>query len=191
MNPNSKRSVNYVLIFLLLIGTTGCIIFFIPALRRLKSDKLSAAQLQTKLTEQKQAVEGFQYPDEAEKRSWNDSKQRLKTIIVESHSNAPLFLNDELTKQATLCNITDIEVTPQSKGTLQRAPTETLPSGISENKSLFTISFHADYESLGQFLQWFDERPLQAAILSLNIKRGFPLVSVEIEVETRQFHCNF
>lgn len=166
-----------------LIGIAIFAYFFIPAFQRLKSERLFVAQLQEKLTEQRQAIEGFQYPTEGEKHSWNDSKQRLKT----TH----LLPNDELTKEASYCGIIDIVITPQSMDDRLVAPTEGLPSSISENKSLLKISFHADYESFGKFLKWFDDHPQQTSILSLNAKRGFPLLSAEMEVEVSQYFCDF
>ena len=157
--------------------------FFVPVFQRLKSERLYVAQLQEKLAKQRQTIEEFQYPTEEEKHSWNDSKQRLKTTY--------LLPNDELTKEASYCGITGIVITPQSMSDRLVAPAEGLPSNISENKSLLKISFHADYESLGKFLKWFDDHPQQTSILSLNVKRGFPLLSAEMEVEVSQYLCDF
>jgi hypothetical protein len=184
LNRHSKKRTNYLLISLLLIGAAAVVYFFVPSLRRLNLERLSVAQLQEKLNEQRQAVEEFQHPTEEEKASWGDSKQRLKSICQSSIDTSSL--NDELTRQARLCNISDIIITPQKESGVMSQE-----SGVEGKRSLLRISFLADYEPLGRFLQWFDDHPQQAAILSLNIKRGFPLVSVEIEVEVCQFTCNW
>ena len=185
-----KTRLNYLLIFLLLIGATTFVYFFIPALQRLKSERLWVAQLQEKLTRQKQAIEGFQHPIEEEKGSWNDSKQRLKAMCQVSADN---ILFEELTKHAVYCDIIDIIITPQdgSPSPFTGRGGEGLLSGIRENKLLLKISFHADYESLGRFLRLFDEHSHKASILSLNIKRGLPLLSVEMDVEVHQLSCDF
>ncbi|MGR3309874.1 MAG: hypothetical protein ACUZ77_03785 [Candidatus Brocadiales bacterium] len=192
MNLRQRKRTNYLLVFLLLIGVAIFVHFFIPALQRLDSERLSVAQLQAKLTEQRQAVKGFRQPAEEEKRLWNDSKQRLKAVIAGARYNVPLFsLNEELTKHAEYCDISNIIITPQSRDDQTVAPAEVFPSGVSENKSVLKISFHADYESLGRFLRWFNDHSHQASILSLNIQRAFPLISVEMDVEVRQLTCDF
>lgn len=189
MNLHQQKRTNYLITFLILIGIAVFVYFFIPALQRLKSERLSVAQLQEKLKEQKQVIERFQPPTEEEKRLWNDSRQRLKAM---SQPNPDTFLlNEELIKQAEYCGITDIIITPQSRGHRPVAPANGLPSGVSKNKSLLKISFHADYEPLGRFLQWFDDHTHHETILSLNIKRGFPLISVDMEVEVHQLSCDF
>ncbi len=187
-----KTRLNYLLIFLLLIGATTFVYFFIPALRRLNSEKLSVTQLHEKLTEQRQAIEGFQHPTEEEKLFWNDSKQRLKAMCQVSADT--LLLIDDLAKQASYCDISDFMITPQgmsSHDTDEDFFIERLPLGMRENKLLLKISFHADYESLGRFLQWFDEHLHQASIFSLNVKRGLPLLSVDMDIETHQLSCDF
>ena len=171
MNLHLRKITNYLLVFLLLIGVAIFVYFFIPALRMLNSEKLSVTQLHEKLTEQRQAIEGFQHPTEEEKRSWNDSKQRLKATYQLS-ADTPL-LNEELVKQAEYSGISNI-ITSQASG-----------------GEKLKLSFLADYESLGRFLQWFDEHPHLVSILSLNVKRGLPLLSVEMEIEAHQLSCDF
>lgn len=166
-----KTRLNYLLIFLLLIGATTFVYFFIHALRRLNSERLSVTQLHEKLTKQRQAIEVFQHPTEEEKHAWNDSKQRLKAMYQLS-ADTPL-LNEELVKQAEYSGISNI-ITSQASG-----------------GEKLKLSFLADYESLGRFLQWFDEHPHLVSILSLNVKRGLPLVSVEMEIEVHKLSYDF
>lgn len=193
MNLNIQKRLNYLVTFLLLAGVAMFVYFFIPALRRLNSERLSVAQLQEKLTRKRQAIEGFQHPTEEEKHFWNDSKQRLKAMC-QRNADTPL-LNEELTKHAVYCGITDIIITPQDVVSLPIHGDgwvgEGLPSGIREDKLLLKISFHADYESLGRFLKWFDEHSHQASIFSFNVKRGLPLVSVEMEAKIHLLFCDF
>lgn len=192
LNLHLRKITNYPLVFLLLIGVAMFVYFFIPALRRLNSERLSVTQLHEKLTEQRHAIEGFQHPTEEEKLFWNDSKQRLKAMCQVSTDT--LLLIDELAKQASYCDVSDFMITPQGMkphNTDEDFFIERLPLGMRENKLLLKISFHTDYESLGRFLQWFDEHPHLASILSLNVKRGLPLVSAEMDVEAHQLSCNF
>lgn len=193
MNLRFQKGTSYLLTFLLLIGVAVFVYFFVPAIRRLESEKLSVAQLHEKLAVQRQSIEGFQPPTEEEKRSWDDSKQMLKAIC--QFTPDTLLLNEELTRYAMDCGISNIRITPQSRGDRSAsgrfAPTDGLPSGVKESISLLKISFHADYESFGRFLQWFDGHSHQASILSLRVKRGVPLVSAEMEVEVNKLSCDF
>ncbi len=187
-----KTRLNYLLIFLLLIGATTFVYFFIHALRRLTSERLSVTQMHEKLTAQRHAIEGFQHPTEEEKHFWTDSKRRLKAMCQSSADT--LLLIDELAKQASYCDIGDFMIAPQgmsSHDTDEDFFIERLPLGMRENKLLLKISFHANYESLGRFLRLFDEHSYEASILSLNVKRALPLVSVEMEIEAHQLSCDF
>ncbi|MBI2559704.1 MAG: hypothetical protein HYW14_01035 [Planctomycetes bacterium] len=191
MNLRTKKNLNYLLTFLLLIGVAVFVYFFIPAVKRLKSEGLLVTQLQEKLTGQKQAIEVFRYPTEEEKHLWNESKQRLEAMC-QLGTDAILF--EELAKHAGYCDISDIIITPQDSvgAGFKPAPTmEGLPLGVKETKSLLKISFHADNESLGKFLQWFYEHPQHVSVLSLTIKRELPLAFVEMEIEAHLLSCDF
>jgi len=173
---------------LLLAGLFGFLC--LPKIKEVRRIKANINRVEKEIKKAKRIERDFKPPSREEEKRWEEVESRLYSAIPPEKDLHKLIY--ELADRARRCNILDISLKEEmeSKVPEGRRPVspetsvkgEPTPVGVREYFFL-RLYFHSEYRDLALFLKEIQDVKRLLLLESLVIKRGFPLISVELVVK--------
>ena len=182
-----KRGVIIGVSILFLVSLSG--FFYLPRIKELRKIKREITQAEKEIAEAKR-IERDLKPSSQEEARWREVEFTFPLLIPPEKDVHKLIY--ELAGRARRCNILDISLKEEKEGKPPEgrqpaAPENSVkgePTPVGGMEYFFLrLYFHCQYKDLALFLKEIQDVKRLLLLESLVIKRGFPLISVELMVK--------
>ena len=182
-----KRGVIIGVSILFLVSLSG--FFYLPKIKELRRSKAEIAQAEKEIERIKRMERDFK-PSSQEEARWREVEFSFPLLIPPEKDVHKLIY--ELAARAKKCDILDISLKEEKESKVPevRRPVSPATSVKGEPTPLggmeyffLRLYFHSDYRDLAIFLKEIQDVKRLLLLESLVIKRGFPLISVDLMVK--------
>jgi len=165
------------------------VFFYLPKIKEMRRIKAEIAQAEKEMERIKRMERDFK-PSSQEEARWREVESSFPSLIPPEKDVHGLIY--ELAGRARKCNILDISLKEEKEGKVPEGRRPVSPETSVKGKPtpvegmeyfFLRLYFHCQYKDLALFLKEIQDVKRLLLLESLVIKRGFPLISVELMVK--------